>query len=214
MNIFCHLSLCLPRALFPYVPPKLRMHVYSQTSVLYKFIKLIRLHLMLLLTPLLTPVCIVQFWGQIAVYVHTTVRGPNVFSFLLVKGPAADATDAPQPWGVLCNPMMKMMILNFCPFPNNGAPVEWNWQEKTEVLGEKPVPVPLRPPQIPHGLTWDRTRASAVGGRWLTGTARPKCYSEELFEAGCNGHFKLRRPQVLSLWAMAPVHVALFLTYQ
>jgi hypothetical protein len=38
-------------------------------------------------------------------------------------------------------------------FPNNGAPVEWNWQGKTEVLGEKPVPVPLCPPQIPHGLT-------------------------------------------------------------
>jgi hypothetical protein len=33
----------------------------------------------------------------------------------------------------------------------------------TEVLGGKPVPVPLYPPQIPHGLTRDRTRASAVG---------------------------------------------------
>jgi hypothetical protein len=41
----------------------------------------------------------------------------------------------------------------FCPFPGNGAPVELNWQGKTEVLGEKPVPVPLCPPQIPHGLT-------------------------------------------------------------
>jgi hypothetical protein len=63
----------------------------------------------------------------------------------------------------------------FCPFPCNGAPVEWNWQGKTEVLGEKPVPVPLCPPQIPHGLTRDRTRASAVGGRRLTAwaTARP-----------------------------------------
>jgi hypothetical protein len=38
-------------------------------------------------------------------------------------------------------------------FPCNGAPVEWNWQRKTEVLGEKPVPVPLCLPQIPHGLT-------------------------------------------------------------
>jgi hypothetical protein len=38
---------------------------------------------------------------------------------------------------------------------------------KTEVLGEKPVPVPLFPPQIPHGLTRDRTRASAVRGRRL-----------------------------------------------
>jgi hypothetical protein len=73
-----------------------------------------------------------------------------------VKGPAADATDALQPWGLLCNPMMMMMmiiIIIFYPFPSNGAPVEWKWQGKTEELGEKPVPVPLCPPQIPHGLT-------------------------------------------------------------
>jgi len=31
---------------------------------------------------------------------------------------------------------------------------------KTEVLGEKPVPFPLCPPQISHGLAWDRTQAS------------------------------------------------------
>jgi hypothetical protein len=30
-----------------------------------------------------------------------------------------------------------------------GAAVEWYWQAKTEGLGEKPVPVPLCPPQIP-----------------------------------------------------------------
>jgi hypothetical protein len=101
----------------------------------------------------------------------------------VVKGPAADATDAPQPWGFLCNPEMKMtMIIIFCPFPNNGAPVEWNWQGKTEVLGEKPVPVPLCPQQIPHGLTRDRTRASAVGGRRLTAwaVARPFIFVREL----------------------------------
>jgi hypothetical protein len=32
----------------------------------------------------------------------------------------------------------------------------------------KPAPVPLCPPQIPHDLTWDRTRAAAVGSRRLT----------------------------------------------
>jgi hypothetical protein len=32
-------------------------------------------------------------------------------------------------------------------------------------LGEKPVPVPHCPPQTPHRLTRDRTRASAVRGR-------------------------------------------------
>jgi hypothetical protein len=32
----------------------------------------------------------------------------------------------------------------------------------------KPAPPPLYPPQIPHDLTWDRTRATAVGSRRLT----------------------------------------------
>jgi hypothetical protein len=66
-------------------------------------------------------------------------------------------------------------------FPSNGAPVEWNWQGKTEVLGERPVPVPLCPPQMPHGLTWDRTRASAVGGRRLTARAMARAYRVLLF---------------------------------
>jgi hypothetical protein len=37
-----------------------------------------------------------------------------------------------------------------------------------KLTGEKPVPVPLCPPQIPHGLTRDRTWASAVRGWRLT----------------------------------------------
>jgi hypothetical protein len=99
-------------------------------------------------------------------------RPQNHFFF---KGPAADATDAPQPWGLLCNPVMMMISFLFV-FPCNGAPVEWNWQEKTKVLGEKPVAVPLCPPQIPYGLAHDRTRASAVRGRRLTAwaMARPR----------------------------------------
>jgi hypothetical protein len=32
----------------------------------------------------------------------------------------------------------------------------------------KPAPVPLCPPQILHDLTWDRSRAAAVGSRRLT----------------------------------------------
>jgi hypothetical protein len=50
---------------------------------------------------------------------------------------------------------------------------------ETEELGEKPVPVPLCPPQIPHGLTWARTRASAVRSRRLTtwAMARPSLYA-------------------------------------
>jgi hypothetical protein len=44
--------------------------------------------------------------------------------------------------------------------------MEHQWNEtdrgKPEERGEKPVPVPLCQPQIPHGLTRDRTQASAV----------------------------------------------------
>jgi hypothetical protein len=39
--------------------------------------------------------------------------------------------------------------------------------EENRQLGEKPVPVQLCPPQTPHGLTRDRTWASAVEGRRL-----------------------------------------------
>jgi hypothetical protein len=60
-------------------------------------------------------------------------------------------------------------------FRSNGTPVEWNWQGKTEVRREKPVPVPLCPPQIPQELTQNRTRASAIWDRRLTAwvMARP-----------------------------------------
>jgi hypothetical protein len=46
------------------------------------------------------------------------------------------------------------------------ATVERYWQEKTEKLEEEPVP-----PQIPRGLAWARTLASAVRGRRLTAWA-------------------------------------------
>jgi hypothetical protein len=44
-------------------------------------------------------------------------------------------------------------------------------QGKTEELCGKPSPVSLCPPQIPHGLTRARTRASAKRGRRLTAWA-------------------------------------------
>jgi hypothetical protein len=40
--------------------------------------------------------------------------------------------------------------------------VEWYWQAKTEDLRENHIPVTRCPPQIPHRLTWARTRGSAV----------------------------------------------------
>jgi hypothetical protein len=49
----------------------------------------------------------------------------------------------------------------------------WNedWQGKPK-YSEKTCPsVPLCPPQIPHDLTWDRTRAAAVGSQRLTAWA-------------------------------------------
>jgi hypothetical protein len=39
---------------------------------------------------------------------------------------------------------------------------------ETKELGENPVPVLLCPPQIPHTLARERTRASAVRDRRLT----------------------------------------------
>jgi hypothetical protein len=40
--------------------------------------------------------------------------------------------------------------------------VEWELVGETEVLEEKPAPVPLCPPQIPHDMTWARTQAAEV----------------------------------------------------
>jgi hypothetical protein len=39
------------------------------------------------------------------------------------------------------------------------------------ITRRKHSPVSLCPPQIPHDLTWDRTRAAAVGNRRLTAWA-------------------------------------------
>jgi hypothetical protein len=99
----------------------------------------------------------------------------------MVKSPAADATDAPQSWGLLCNPVLKMISF-FTVLPISGAQLEWNLERKTEVIGEKPVPVPLCRLQIPHGLIRDRTRVSAVRARRLTAwvMARPRCISSLL----------------------------------
>jgi hypothetical protein len=55
------------------------------------------------------------------------------------KGPATDATDAPQPWGLLCNPVMKMIsFLSFF------RVMEHRWSEtdrgKAKYSGEKTCP--------------------------------------------------------------------------
>jgi len=42
---------------------------------------------------------------------------------------------------------------------------------KTKVLGEKTFPLRLCPRRIPHGLSWERFRASDVGDWKLTARA-------------------------------------------
>ena len=56
-----------------------------------------------------------------------------------------------------------------------GEAVEWYWQGKTEIVGEKPVPVlPLCSPQTPNGLGRNWRRSSAVTGRRL-----PVCHGTD-----------------------------------
>jgi hypothetical protein len=45
----------------------------------------------------------------------------------MVKGPVADATDALQPLGFLCNPCDEDEQFFLPSFTSNGALVEWNW---------------------------------------------------------------------------------------
>jgi hypothetical protein len=73
--------------------------------------------------------------------------------------------------------------------------VEWNWQGKIIVLWKNPVPVPLCPPQIPHGLTRDGTRASTVGGRRLTAwaMARPLYPGYHFWQGACQPFFYIYR---------------------
>jgi len=50
----------------------------------------------------------------------------------------------------------------------HGAMVEYYWQRKMELLLEKPVPLLLCPPKMPHELTWHRTWNPVVAGPRLT----------------------------------------------
>ena len=66
------------------------------------------------------------------------------------------------------------------------------------MLGEKPIPVPLHPPQISHGLAWDRIRVYAVRGR------RPECHVKGKSKSvplqawsGPEGSRKLRFPDFM-----------------
>jgi hypothetical protein len=75
---------------------------------------------------------------------------------------------------LLCDRLVPWPILGLC------TCTEW-WM-MTSVMsvgwmaGRKPAPVTLYPPQIPHDLTWSRTRAAAVGSRWLNSWATAWLY--------------------------------------
>jgi hypothetical protein len=66
-----------------------------------------------------------------------------------------------------------LLTLAYYAFPRRYEFGERRWNdiltgENRRTRKKKPVPVPLCPPQIPHGLTRARTGDSAVGGRRLT----------------------------------------------
>jgi hypothetical protein len=82
-------------------------------------------------------------------------------AFLCGEGPRSRCYGSTAAFEAYCATLWRRLVL-FCVFPCNGAPLEWNWQGKTEVLC---------PPQISHGLTRNRTRVSAVRSRRLTAWA-------------------------------------------
>jgi hypothetical protein len=96
---------------------------------------------------------------------------PSPF-FLCGEGPRSRSYGRTAALRFIVQPLwmkMKRKMISFSFF----QAMEHRWSEidrgKPKYSGgKKPVPVPLCPPQIPQGLTRDRTRASAVEGRRLT----------------------------------------------
>jgi hypothetical protein len=87
-----------------------------------------------------------------------------VFLFNLLKGPAADATDASQPWRLIVQPCVMKMINFYLLF----ILMEHRWNE---IDREKPKYSGKNLSQchfVHHKSHMDRTRDSAVGGRRLT----------------------------------------------
>ena len=61
------------------------------------------------------------------------------------------------------------------------ALVDWYWQGTSEVLGQKPVLVPLHPLHISHGLAWDWTWASCGEKVWLISTWTMAFHQHSIF---------------------------------
>jgi hypothetical protein len=77
-----------------------------------------------------------------------------IFFFFLVKGPAADATDAQQLWGLLCNPVMKMISLFFSFF----LVMEHRWNE-----------IYRGKPKYSGGKTYTSATLSTTNPTWTPG---------------------------------------------
>jgi hypothetical protein len=59
---------------------------------------------------------------------------------------------------------------------------------ETKELEEKPRPMLLYPPQIVHGLTWARTRSSAVRRRPLNAWHSPRAIMTKRCMQACCSH--------------------------
>lgn len=103
---------------------------------------------------------------------------PSLTSPVLVKGPG-DVWYRGHRWGYI--------VWVTAEWKEYTALVEWQWQGKTKVVGEKPTP---ETPQISHRLTWDRTRASAVRIRRLAAldVAQPQLQQPGLIQSALFGH--------------------------
>ena len=74
--------------------------------------------------------------------------------------------------------------------------VEWYWQGKTRVLGGKPLPVSVGPPQILNGAAWNWTR---FAGLTTWAMARPTTlYSPDIAQCVCCTHDVLHTAKCLS----------------
>jgi hypothetical protein len=98
---------------------------------------------------------------------HTLPLKHNIFQFLEVRWEWIHLVH----WTQFCLLYQPWMIDDEC-----GAVGGIRFGSRNRSTWRKPVPMPLRPPQIPQDLTWDRTQAATVGSRRLTvwDTARLK----------------------------------------
>jgi hypothetical protein len=78
-------------------------------------------------------------------------------------------------WESLCAAAWCRAMYQFLMADELGTFVKWRLTREIRITQRNPVPLLLCPPQIRHGLPWDRIRASAVRSRQLRDStiARP-----------------------------------------